>query len=210
MTVRQSNVIGRAVKWLLVAVSLAVALHLMARALVVVVEFMSSGEAVRALYHGKHSWSWTSEALTYALWGVVIAPMVEELVFRKWIFNGVRRYASLRIAVFLPSMLFAAMHIRSNDMLHLTIVASLLVSGIVYQLLYLASGSLWVPMAAHAMGNAIALAPQPLWGPTLNSIGLTGMESKVGLMAVAAVVLGGTLTLCCRRLARVTVRRSTP
>jgi membrane protease YdiL (CAAX protease family) len=93
------------------------------------------------------------------LWGdprlvflsVVGAPVAEELLFRGVLLHRWRAKWDLRRAILLSSALFAIMH---HD------VIGAFVFGCVMCLLYLRSGTLLVPMACHALNNAVC----EVWG----------------------------------------------
>lgn len=189
----------RFLNWMVVAVVLAIALHIMARALLIVTEYLVEGEAVRTLYHGKFAVPSSPEAAALVAWSVLFAPVIEEVIFRRYIFQAVRRIASHGTSLLVPSLLFAAMHIREpGDPLHVMTVVWLFAAGIVYQLLYVASKSIWTPIAAHTIGNAIAVAPQPLLGQLLNDAGLRGMEPKIALISAVLLSTVWWVMRCCR------------
>lgn len=85
-----------------------------------------------------------------------IVPFVEEIVFRGLIF---RRWAckwGINRALFASSILFGLMH-GSNFVFATTL-------GLFFALLYLRSGSLWLPIAAHSLWNFQAyFLPWQLW-----------------------------------------------
>jgi uncharacterized protein len=77
---------------------------------------------------------------------VIVAPIVEELVFRGLV---LRRFVSSRgfwQGVFASAGIFALLHPQQ--------LLGAFVAGIVLALLYLASGSLWISMLTHALNNA--------------------------------------------------------
>lgn len=88
---------------------------------------------------------------------VVVAPVTEEFIFRGVLLHRWGVKWGVRPAIVLTSVLFGVLH--SN-------LIGLFVFGVVMSLLYLSTRSLLVPMAAHAINNAIAsgidfLATQP-------------------------------------------------
>ncbi|MBV9126514.1 MAG: CPBP family intramembrane metalloprotease [Verrucomicrobia bacterium] len=83
---------------------------------------------------------------------VVIAPLVEEFLFRGYLYPIFRRYFGVMTGIFLNSALFAAMHV------HLPSLAPLFVLAVCLTLAYEATGSLLVPMAMHALFNAFNVA----------------------------------------------------
>ncbi|PSN12484.1 CPBP family intramembrane metalloprotease [filamentous cyanobacterium CCT1] len=88
---------------------------------------------------------------------LVVAPITEEFIFRGVLLHRWGVKWGVRPAIVLTSVLFGVLH--SN-------LIGLFVFGVVMSLLYLSTRSLLVPMAAHAINNAIAsgidfLATQP-------------------------------------------------
>ncbi|WOD39236.1 type II CAAX endopeptidase family protein [Nodosilinea sp. E11] len=80
---------------------------------------------------------------------VVVAPITEEFIFRGILLHRWGVKWGIRPAIVLTSVLFGVLH--SN-------LIGLFVFGVVMSLLYLSTRSLLVPMAAHAINNAIASA----------------------------------------------------
>lgn len=87
---------------------------------------------------------------------VIIAPVVEEVVFRGYIYPVCKRYTGRIIATFFASLFFSAVHFNIPALLPLFILAIILT--IAYEL----SGSLWVPISIHACFNAFTLIVQEL------------------------------------------------
>lgn len=98
--------------------------------------------------------------LLLAVMAVVIAPVVEELVFRGYIYAVCKRYAGRVIATFFASLFFAAVHFNIPALLPLFMLA--IVLTVAYEL----SGSLWVPVSIHACFNAVTLVVQELQPPS--------------------------------------------
>lgn len=86
---------------------------------------------------------------------LVVAPITEEFLFRGIFLHRWGTKWSLPTAIVLSSAFFGVLH--SNLM-------GLFVFGLVMSLLYVHSRSLWVPILAHAMNNAIAFALEFLSG----------------------------------------------
>ncbi len=82
---------------------------------------------------------------------VGIAPLVEEFVFRFFLYGVVRRYFGRFAAVVSTALLFAAVHA------HLPSALPLFVLGSCLALAYEWSGSILVSMAMHALFNSITL-----------------------------------------------------
>lgn len=96
----------------------------------------------------------TSSSL--ALIGVAItfgAPIFEELFFRGFLFEGLRRFPAGDVgAVVACSLFWAAIHVQYGPYE----ITSIFVFGLVLGLARVRTGSLWVPIAMHAMANLIA------------------------------------------------------
>ena len=102
----------------------------------------------------------TSPLWLFLLTTVLGAPLLEEVVFRGFLYKG---WAASRLrplgAVLLTSAIFAAMH-GQYDAVELTAVfAFALLLGAVRWW----SGSLWLCIAMHALNNAMALAQTAWW-----------------------------------------------
>jgi uncharacterized protein len=90
----------------------------------------------------------------------VVAPFVEELYFRGFIFGLYRRRQPLWVAYVASSLLFTALHLEPNRM-NLTQMAGLSVGVFLLAMLlawlYQHTGSLYPSMLAHAVNNATGL-----------------------------------------------------
>ena len=94
------------------------------------------------------------------IFAVLIAPFVEELFFRGFLFGLYRRRQPLWVSYGVPSLLFTLLH---NDPTHMTVpqMAGLSVGIFILALLltwlYQHTGSLYPGMLAHAVNNATGL-----------------------------------------------------
>lgn len=91
-----------------------------------------------------------SEAGIAAITGIVIAPFVEELIFRAFLFNALSSWLSLPLSLVGSSLLFGLAHFDLGVALPLT------VCGIVLAGLYHRTGCLWSNITAHALFNSIS------------------------------------------------------
>ena len=87
---------------------------------------------------------------------VIIAPIIEEVVFRGYIYPICKRHAGRIISTFVTSLFFAAIHFNIPALLPLFIFAIFLTIA------YEVTGSIWVPISIHTCFNAIALIVQAL------------------------------------------------
>ncbi|MEO6527380.1 MAG: CPBP family intramembrane glutamic endopeptidase [Gemmatimonadaceae bacterium] len=115
---------------------------------------------------------------------VVIAPVVEEVLFRGLLMQRwARRWGTLN-GVLVSSALFAFGH---NEWV------GHFVSGVLFSVLYLHTRQLWVPIAAHALNNFIAIVPLGLYElnhpPKATSMTLVQLEAEIP-SAVLKLALG--------------------
>ncbi len=93
--------------------------------------------------------SLTTDVPTLALWSlsaVVIAPLLEEFIFRGIIIHKLELKWGLLPGILISSLLFALLHFRFD-------VVPLFVMGLLYAFLYLKSNSLWPSICCHAAYN---------------------------------------------------------
>jgi len=86
----------------------------------------------------------------FVLYGVVVAPIAEELIFRGFLFNLGLRYGNFWVGAIFSSVLFGAAHGDLELFLPLSLV------GFVLATIYYRSKNLIVSMLTHASFNAIA------------------------------------------------------
>ena len=87
-----------------------------------------------------------------ALGAVAMAPVVEELAFRHFLWRRMWWISGPAAAYVVSALLFAAIH--GNPVGVLTYAWL----GVVFAHSYMRSGRIWVPIAVHATNNAITLA----------------------------------------------------
>lgn len=99
----------------------------------------------------------TSEKLMALIGLVLLPPIVEELIFRGFVYTGLRKKLTFVWATIITSMLFAVPHLAASSQGPLWIagIDTLVLS---FTLCYLRekTGALWAPIALHAIKNAIA------------------------------------------------------
>lgn len=116
-------------------------------------------------------------ALTTLL-GCVIAPVTEELMFRKLLLDRLRPYGE-KFAVVASALCFGLFHGNLNQVFYAFVI------GLAFAYVALRTGRLWQVMLLHAMVNSISALVIPLLEP----LGAAG-ESVLGLLVLAAIVLG--------------------
>ena len=116
----------------------------------------------------------------------VIAPLGEELFFRGFFYGALRNWRGPILAAILTGVVFGVVHAGSAPIGYL---APLAFFGIGLCLLYEWTGSLYPPIALHALNNSVALGANQKW--------------DVGV--IVAMMVGSTIValLCARLLARV-------
>lgn len=117
----------------------------------------------------------------------VAVAVVEELLFRGVLFEGLRRMLGLRAALFGSAALFGIAHFD----LHLGIAAALL--GLQLAAMRAAFG-LPLAIVAHAFNNAVALLTR--------GAAPAGLETTATSAALAALVAASAIAICVRRLRR--------
>ena len=78
---------------------------------------------------------------------VVVAPVTEELIFRRGLFRWLRTRLPRPAALLLPAVLFAALHAN------LASFPALVVLGVIFSLAYERTGRIGTSIVAHALFN---------------------------------------------------------
>jgi len=87
----------------------------------------------------------------FMLTGMVVAPLVEETVFRGYIFAGFRKKYGWKVALLISSIGFALMHLQPSALFPTFILGAML--GYIYH----KSNSLWPGIILHFLVNAMGL-----------------------------------------------------
>lgn len=85
---------------------------------------------------------------------VVLAPLSEELVFRGFIYGGLRKRVGKLLALLLTSLAFAVVHFQ----FHWAMFSQIMLLGIILALIYEKTRSLIVPILAHSLYNLFSVA----------------------------------------------------
>lgn len=83
--------------------------------------------------------------------GILVAPVVEELFFRGFVFAGLRERYGWRKAGLISAGLFAVLHFQP------LMVVPILLLGMIFAYLYHRSGSIWPAVIMHVLTNAVGL-----------------------------------------------------
>jgi membrane protease YdiL (CAAX protease family) len=100
--------------------------------------------------------------LFIAVTACVVAPAVEELTFRGFLYPIFKKFTDLPFAALFTSLFFGVVHQHLGGFLPLSALGLLLVFA--YEL----TGSLAVPVIIHALFNTTSVTIIWLAGPTLN------------------------------------------
>ncbi len=92
------------------------------------------------------------EVAIYFVLVCVLAPFFEELIFRGYVYAGLRRFLPPRTAIMLGAAAFAAVHLNAEAFLVLGLIGAMLCY------LYERSRSLLPGMVAHSLHNGLVLA----------------------------------------------------
>ncbi len=99
---------------------------------------------------GGQGFSWPNFLLMLLLVGV-IAPIVEEVLFRGVLYGWLRARLPLFAAVVISAAIFAAAHVIP------VLLPALLVVGLILALAYELSGSLWTSILLHSLQNSLVV-----------------------------------------------------
>lgn len=91
---------------------------------------------------------------------ILLAPFVEEVLFRGLVFGGLRGH-SRAVAYLVSCLLFAFLHVwqyawGSHDAAYFWLMVQYLVPGMVLAWTYDHSGSLWTSVGLHGLANALS------------------------------------------------------
>lgn len=93
-----------------------------------------------------------SEIVISAVALLIIAPVAEEMVFRGFIFKGIRNSSGFIVAAILSSVIFGLAHGQVN------VAIDTFCLGIFLCYLYEKTGSIWPSIALHIIKNTIAFS----------------------------------------------------
>ncbi len=108
----------------------------------------ASRQAIVELFNGSQT---LKQRVLIIILAVAIAPMVEEFVFRFFLYGVIKRYAGRVVGLLANALLFAVVHA------HIPSAAPLFVLGVCFTIAFEWSGSILVPMTMHALFNSFTL-----------------------------------------------------
>jgi len=94
--------------------------------------------------------------------GLILAPMWEEFLFRGVIFWVLQRKFGPGIGIFVPSLLFALLHVEPNVLTHyeylfFSIILALFAESVLKSYVVYKTKSLTIPTIMHIVGNIVAI-----------------------------------------------------
>lgn len=96
---------------------------------------------------------------------VVLAPLIEEILFRGFLQTYVRRHLGVRQAIVITSACFALFHYAAGQGLgNIAIILSLFVLALFLGFVYEKQGSLFASISLHALFNAVSVINLYLFG----------------------------------------------
>lgn len=93
----------------------------------------------------------------------ILAPVLEELFFRKWIIDRTRQYGE-KICIILSAFMFALFHQNFSQFFYAFAV------GLILAYIYCRSGKIWIPMLLHAIFNCCLGVVSSLISPRMLEI----------------------------------------
>ena len=89
----------------------------------------------------------------------LLAPIVEEIIFRRWIYRPLAGRTGFWPALAISSVVFGLVHFDPSAP-GVVVLATIL--GVVFVLVYRWSGNLWTPIVMHMTVNTLAIVAQVL------------------------------------------------
>ena len=123
----------------------------------------------------------TKDSILFVVLTVVLAPIFEELFFRRFVYGFFREKFSLFYAACISSIFFAAIH---GTIIHIPLCFFL---GLLFCCLYEKTGKIWVPMILHGGLNLLGIVG---WNPL-------GFFQLASLPILVVVLLFGILLYFC-------------
>lgn len=103
-----------------------------------------------------------AQKIYFAIVAVVVAPAIEEMLFRGVIYPWIKQRGHPQVALWGTSLAFAAIHSNLMVFVPLTVLSMILIW------LYERTDSLWAPMLTHSTFNTLNLITLLLGSSTLN------------------------------------------
>jgi membrane protease YdiL (CAAX protease family) len=108
----------------------------------------SSKQNIVELFSASHT---IEQRIMIIVFAVAIAPVVEEFLFRFFLYGVIKRYLGSFLGIIMNALLFAAAHT------HFPSFVPLFVLGSCFTIAYEWSGSILVAMTMHSLFNSVTL-----------------------------------------------------
>lgn len=117
---------------------------------------------------------------------VLLAPIVEEFLFRGYLFNKWGETIGVKKAMFFTSLLFSVLHFQSG-------FVGQFIDGLFYCIVYMKTKNLIVPMILHIFHNALIKLITYYNNLNTNSNSIDQVSSEVGLHYLQSIGLIGII-----------------
>jgi membrane protease YdiL (CAAX protease family) len=133
-----------------------------------------------------------SQSSLVVLWigaatSTTLAPVSEEIVFRGWLFNGLRRRLHLWPAIILSSLAFAAIHPSISSF-------TTFIFGVSAAIVYYKTQNLWASILIHALNNLL-ISAQSIIEHVLIRLGLVNANASMNSVAYTLGLPSGLLAI---------------
>ncbi|MBD5654411.1 MAG: CPBP family intramembrane metalloprotease, partial [Candidatus Eremiobacteraeota bacterium] len=100
----------------------------------------------------------TGEKILFFVVACVLAPMIEELTFRVFLYNALTRYVSVPVAIVISGLAFGIVHALGAATSQLfTVALPLAFGGMILAYVYARTRCYWASVTTHGCFNAIAV-----------------------------------------------------
>ncbi|HEU4658203.1 MAG TPA: CPBP family intramembrane glutamic endopeptidase [Capillimicrobium sp.] len=117
---------------------------------------------------------------------VVVAPVVEEVVFRGFLFNALRSAINVPLAAIVSGLVFGVVHAAGSPWQFLLPLAAF---GTILALVYWRTGSLYTCIAMHAIWNCVSFGAARDWTWEILPL-LAGSGAAIAAILLFAVRIG--------------------
>ncbi|HET6895873.1 MAG TPA: type II CAAX endopeptidase family protein [Candidatus Baltobacteraceae bacterium] len=137
------------------AIAMFVVVTPLASALQTLLHFKTPEEAI-AVFSKTSGW----QRVVFAFFGIVLAPLFEESIFRWTLFNAMRRWWGLWPGAIVSSILFGLAHSQPpfTPAMLVCITFPLAVGGVILCLVYNKTNNAWASFLTHGLFNGFSLA----------------------------------------------------
>jgi len=142
--------------------------------------------------------------LVAGIMATIIAPISEEIVFRGWLFNALKRKMQVWPALILSSIAFSAIHPSLSSI-------TTFLFGVCVAIAYYKTQNLWVPIIIHSLNNFLISAQSIVehflihWGLVDEAANLNQLAFVLGIPGLVLTILLGFYLVKRRRFFKLTV-----